>query len=142
MTAMKTIEKLTDLRDTEALGKRLANQASPGDVIALTGDLGVGKTALAKAIAEGLGVRETVTSPTFTLLAEYRSGRIPLYHFDVYRAHDADELFEIGFLEYLDGDGLCLVEWADLVEDLLPEDATWIHIGFGSTETERMYTIT
>ena len=95
---------LKKLEDTLALGKRIADGLKPGDVIGLTGPLGAGKTALTQAIAKGLGVTERLASPTFTVLMEYVSGRIPMCHFDVYRVHDPDELFEIGFEEYLGGD--------------------------------------
>ena len=83
---------------------------------------------------------ETVTSPTFTIIQEYRSGRLPLYHFDVYRVNDEDELFELGYEEYFYGDGVCVVEWADLIEDLIPEDALRIHIDYGEAPEERIYT--
>ena len=105
----------------------------------MSGDLGTGKTAFTRYIAEGLGITETVTSPTFTIIQEYRSGRLPLYHFDVYRVNDEDELFELGYEEYFYGDGVCIVEWADLIEDLLPEDALRIHIDYGEKEDERIF---
>jgi tRNA threonylcarbamoyladenosine biosynthesis protein TsaE len=141
IATMKKTIYLTTEADTQTLGRELAQSASRGDVIALAGDLGTGKTTLAQAIAEGLGVREAVTSPTFTILAEYDSGRIPFYHFDVYRVHDPDELFEIGFAEYLEGDGLCVVEWADLVEDLLPPGALRVRLEMGAGESERICVI-
>ena len=109
--------------------------------MALSGDLGTGKTALTKAIAEGLGVRELITSPTFTIVQEYHSGRLPLYHFDVYRVNDPDELCEIGYEEYFYGQGVCVVEWADLIEELLPPDALKILITYGELPEERIYTI-
>ena len=123
--------------DTEALGARLAERLQPGSVVSLIGPLGAGKTTLAKSIARGLGVTETLTSPTFTIVQEYESGRLPLYHFDVYRVNDPDDLFELGFEEYLHGDGACFIEWADLVEDLLPEDTIYIRMDYGSWEEER-----
>lgn len=125
--------------DTAALGKSLADKIKPGTVIALIGDLGSGKTTLTKAIAEGLSVKEQVTSPTFTIVREYKSGRLPLYHFDVYRIGDSDDMFEIGFDEYLYKDGVCIVEWAEKVEALLPEEAIKIHIDYGDNEEERRY---
>ena len=125
--------------DTRALGLRLGREAEAGQIIALIGDLGTGKTALTRYIAEGLGVRETITSPTFTIVKEYHSGRIPLYHFDVYRVSDPDELFEIGAQEYFEGDGLCVIEWADLILDCLPADAMVIHIRRGEQEEERTF---
>ena len=118
---------------------KLAQQARPGMILALTGDLGAGKTALTKAIARGLGIRETVTSPTFTIVKEYHSGRLPLYHFDVYRISDVSEMDELGYEEYFFGDGICVIEWADLIEEILPEDAMRISISYGSEEEERIY---
>ena len=123
-------------------GIRLGEEAMPGQVIALTGDLGAGKTTLTKAIAIGLGVTEMITSPTFTIVKEYRSGRLPLFHFDVYRNGDIDEMYELGYEEYFYGDGLCVIEWADLIEELIPEDALRISIAYGSSEEERIYTCT
>jgi tRNA threonylcarbamoyladenosine biosynthesis protein TsaE len=128
-------------QETEQLGERIGQTAKPGTVIALIGDLGTGKTTLTKSIARGLGVTETVTSPTFNIIREYKSGRIPLYHFDVYRIADPDEMFELGYEEYFYGDGVCVVEWADIIEDLLPEDAVVIHIDRGASEEAREYRI-
>ena len=127
--------------ETAAFGARLAEEIKPGTVIALTGDLGAGKTTLTKAIARGLGVTETLTSPTFTIVQEYESGRMPVYHFDVYRVHDEDEMFELGFDDYLHGKGVCLIEWAELVKDLLPEGTRWLKLEYGSSEDERICTI-
>ena len=127
--------------ETAAFGARLAEEIKPGTVIALTGDIGAGKTTLTKAIARGLGVTETLTSPTFTIVQEYESGRMPVYHFDVYRVHDEDEMFELGFDDYLHGKGVCLIEWAELVEDLLPEGTCWLKLEYGSSEDERICTI-
>ena len=129
---------LKNTEDTEALGRRVAERLAPGSVVALTGPLGAGKTTLAQAIARGLCVTERLSSPTFTIVQEYESGRLPLYHFDVYRVHDEDELFEIGFEEYLHGQGVCLVEWADLVEDLLPEETLRVELSYGEGEDERV----
>ena len=122
-------------------GMRLGREAKPGQLIALTGDLGAGKTTLTKAIARGLGVEEVITSPTFTIVKEYRSGRLPLFHFDVYRIGDVDEMYELGYEEYFFGDGLCVVEWADLIEEIIPEEAMRIDIAYGQEEEERIYTI-
>lgn len=126
-------------QETESFGMELGRTVKPGTVIGLTGDLGTGKTTLTRAIAKGLGVTEAVTSPTFTVIREYRSGRLPLYHMDVYRIADPDEMYELGFEEYLYGDGVCVIEWADLIEELLPEDAMRIDIAYGSREGERIY---
>ena len=128
--------------ETRKLGLELGRRAEPGQIIALSGDLGTGKTTLTKYIAEGLGITEVVSSPTFTVIKEYESGRMPLYHFDVYRVGDPDELFNIGAYEYFDGNGLCVIEWADLIEDELPENADFIVIDYGETEEGRVYRCT
>lgn len=106
----------------------LAAKSKPGDVYTLTGDLGVGKTVFAKGFAKGLGVTEPVTSPTFTIVQEYLSGRLPFFHFDVYRIADPDEMEETGFYDYLDRGGVVLIEWAELIEDILPLPRTSIKI--------------
>ncbi len=139
---IKRIIKINSEEESKLFGLELANNAVPGQVIALVGDLGTGKTTLTKYIACGLGVTETVSSPTFTIVKEYYSGRIPLYHFDVYRIGDPDELFNIGADEYFDGSGLCVVEWADMVEEELPEDSLYIYIEYGEKEGERIYKCT
>lgn len=132
---------LKDEGETRAYGLQLAKQLRAGSLVALIGDLGTGKTALTKAIAEGLGVEELVTSPTFTIVLEYGSGRLPLYHFDVYRIGEPEEMYEIGYEEYFYGDGVCIVEWADLIEELLPEDSLVIRIEYGQEEGQRIYRI-
>ena len=132
---------LKSTKDTLSLGKRIAKGLEPGAVIALTGPLGAGKTTLAQAIARGLCVTERMASPTFTIVQEYRSGRLPLFHFDVYRVSDPDELFEIGFDEYLHAGGVCLIEWADLIEDVMPENTVWIRLEYGAEEDERVCTV-
>ncbi len=114
--------------ETLALGVKIGEQALPGTVICVDGDLGAGKTVLAQGIAKGLGISEQVVSPTFTILQEYRDGRIPFYHFDVYRIEDPDEMYEVGFEDYFYGDGVCMIEWAELVRELLPEDHVHITI--------------
>ena len=108
----------------------------------MVGDLGTGKTTLTKAIAQGLGVRETITSPTFTIVKEYDSGRLPLYHFDVYRIGDIDEMYELGYEEYFYGEGVSVVEWADIIEELIPDEAVRINIEYGPNEGERIYRCT
>lgn len=132
---------LNNPEETERLGRQLAEGLAPNTVIALIGDLGTGKTAITKAIARGLGITSAITSPTFTIVQEYDEGRLPLYHFDVYRVSDEDELFEIGFEEYFTRGGVCLIEWADLVLDLLPEDTMYINLAYGKTEEERICNI-
>ena len=115
-------------KETEQFAADLASKALPGDVYTLTGDLGVGKTIFAKGFAKGLGITEPVTSPTFTIVQEYLNGRLPLYHFDVYRIGDPDEMEETGFYDYIDRGGVVLIEWAELIEDILPENHTEITI--------------
>ena len=115
--------------ETLKIAERFGREAERGAVYALMGDLGVGKTVFSKGFAKGLGVTETVVSPTFTILREYRSGRLPLYHFDVYRIEEPEEMQEIGYKEYFYGDGVTLVEWADQIPELLPENAVRITIG-------------
>lgn len=113
--------------DTLNLGRKLGEKAKQNDVYCLTGDLGTGKTVFTKGFAEGLGIDEWITSPTFNIVNEYK-GRIKLFHFDVYRISTPDELFDIGFEEYTTGGGVCLIEWAELIKDDLPEDCIWITI--------------
>lgn len=113
-------------QETLELGKKLAQEAQPGQVFSLVGDLGVGKTVFTKGMAEGLGITEPVSSPTFTIVQVYEEGRMPFYHFDVYRIGDPEEMDEIGYEDYFYGQGICLVEWANLIGELMPEDT--IHI--------------
>ena len=138
----KKVVYIKNEQETRSFGKKLAAELAPGIVIALTGDLGTGKTALTKSIAEGLGITEVITSPTFNIVKEYYSGRIPMYHFDVYRIGDIDEMYELGYEEYFYGNGVCIVEWADLIEDIIPEDAIRIDIEYGEKEGERIYRCT
>lgn len=128
--------------DTKAFGRELAESLQPNTVIALIGDLGTGKTTLSKYIAEGLGITEMITSPTFTIVCEYHSGRLPLYHFDVYRLEDAGDLFEIGAEEYFYKGGVSIVEWADQVAEILPDETLCIFIEYGEKEGERIYKCT
>ena len=114
--------------ETFAFGKWIGEKALPGQVYTLVGDLGVGKTVFTQGVAEGLGITEPVNSPTFTIIQEYESGRMPFYHFDVYRISDPEEMYEIGFEEYIEGEGVCFIEWANLIEELLPAQYTEIHI--------------
>ena len=105
--------------DTEDIGARLAEQLEPGAVVAFTGDLGAGKTAFTRGLARGLGIPDRITSPTFTIVNEYEGGRLPLFHFDMYRLSSAEELFDIGWEDYLDRGGVCAVEWSEHVEEAL-----------------------
>ena len=109
-------------KETFAVAEEIARQASPGDIYLLEGDLGVGKTVFAKGFAHGLGITEPVTSPTFTIVQEYHEGRLPLYHFDVYRIADVEEMYELDCEGYFYGDGVCLIEWASQIRDILPDD--------------------
>ena len=113
--------------ETEAIAEDLAEKLHAGTVIAFRGNLGTGKTAFTRGLAKGLGIKESVTSPTYTIVNEYLSGRMPLFHFDMYRLGSSDELFDIGWEDYLDRNGICAVEWSENVEDAL-EDAIWIEI--------------
>ena len=106
--------------ETLELGRRLGQQAKPGEVYTLIGDLGVGKTILTQGIAEGLEIEEPICSPTFTIVQVYEEGRMPFYHFDVYRIGDVEEMEEIGYEDYFYGDGLCMIEWANLIPEILP----------------------
>ena len=114
--------------ETHALGKRLGAEAKPGDVYTLVGDLGVGKTVFTQGIAEGLGITEPVSSPTFTIVQVYEEGRMPFYHFDGYRIGDIEEMDEIGYEDCFYGEGVCLIEWANLIEEILPKGYTRITI--------------
>ena len=115
-------------RETLEFGRQLGEAAGPGSIYALSGDLGVGKTVFARGFAQGLSIDAPITSPTFTIMQVYEGGRLPLYHFDVYRIGDAEEMYETGFEEYFFGKGVCLVEWADLFPELMPEGTVWIKI--------------
>lgn len=115
-------------KDTFDLGKKLGENAKPGQVVCIDGDLGVGKTVFTKGFAEGLGVKDDVISPTFTIIQEYTDGKLPMYHFDVYRIGHPDEMYDIGYEEYFFGEGVCLVEWSSRIEELLPEDSIHINI--------------
>lgn len=114
--------------ETFALGEKIGRTALPGQIYTLTGDLGVGKTVLTQGVAAGLGIREAVSSPTFTIVQVYEEGRLPFYHFDVYRIGDIEEMEEIGYDDYFFGDGVCLIEWAELIADILPEEHISIKI--------------
>lgn len=115
-----TIESYS-AEETFALGQQIGEKASPGEVYTLIGDLGVGKTVFTQGVAKGLGIGEAVNSPTFTILQVYEEGRLPFYHFDVYRIGDVEEMDEIGYEDYIYGAGVCLIEWANLIEEILPE---------------------
>ena len=122
-----TIESFS-AKDTYEYGMSCGETARPGQVFCLYGDLGVGKTVFTQGFAAGLGIKEPVNSPTFTIVQVYDDGRLPLYHFDVYRISDPDEMFETGFDDYIEGEGVCFIEWANLIEEILPEERTEILI--------------
>ncbi len=115
-------------QETFQLGVDLGKAALPGQVYTLTGDLGVGKTVFTQGLAQGLEIKEPVNSPTFTIVQVYEEGRLPFYHFDVYRIGDIEEMDEVGYEDYILGDGVCLIEWANLIEEILPEKRTEIRI--------------
>lgn len=122
------IKEVYSEKETRDFAYKIAQEVQPGQVYCLDGDLGVGKTVFTKGFALGLGIEDDITSPTFTIVNEYHSGRMPFYHFDVYRIGDEDEMFDIGFDEYIDGNGVCLIEWAELIKGIIPKNAIYIKI--------------
>ncbi len=120
MSSITTIETYS-AEETAELGRRMGLEAKPGEVYTLVGDLGVGKTVFTQGIALGLGITEAISSPTFTIVQVYEEGRMPFYHFDVYRIGDIEEMDEIGYEDYFYGEGLTMIEWANLIEEILPE---------------------
>ena len=127
--------------ETRALGRTLAQALQGGAVVAFTGDLGAGKTAFVSGMAEGLGIEERLTSPTFTIVNEYEGGRLPLFHFDMYRLGSADELFHIGWEDYLARNGVCAVEWSENVDEALDGDTIRVDISRGEDDNTRIITI-
>ena len=127
--------------ETRALGRTLAQALQGGAVVAFTGDLGAGKTAFVSGMAEGLGIEERVTSPTFTIVNEYEGGRLPLFHFDMYRLGSADELLHIGWEDYLARNGVCAVEWSENVDEALDGDTIRVDISRGEDDNTRIITI-
>ena len=129
MTEMNVLSIETNSpEETLEFGKQLGEQARPGQVYTLVGDLGVGKTLFTQGFAKGLGITEPISSPTFTIVQEYEEGRLPFYHFDVYRIGDIEEMDEIGYEDYISGEGVSLIEWSNLIEEILPEERTEILI--------------
>ena len=124
----ETVYETFSAAETHALGKKIGETAKPGDVYTLVGDLGVGKTVFTQGIADGLGITEPVSSPTFTIVQVYEEGRMPFYHFDVYRIGDIEEMEEIGYEDCFYGEGVCLIEWAELIRDILPEQCVEVTI--------------
>ena len=129
------------VQETERLGQRLGERLAPGAVIAYTGDLGAGKTAFTRGLAAGLGITAMVTSPTFTIVNEYEGGRLPLFHFDMYRLGSSDELFDIGWEDYLSRGGVCAVEWSENIDDALEEGCIRVDIRRGRTDDQRLISI-
>jgi len=128
------------VEETIEIGRKIGRKIERGTTICLTGDLGTGKTHFAKGLAEGLGITDNITSPTFTIVNEYQEGRIPFYHFDVYRVNDIDEILQVGFEEYVYGQGVTLIEWADMIEPILPDE--FIHVKIEKMQNENERTIT
>ena len=123
-----TVIETNSAIETAELGERMGRQAKPGDVYTLVGDLGVGKTVFTQGVARGLDITEAINSPTFTIVQVYEEGRMPFYHFDVYRIGDLEEMEEIGYEDYFYGEGISFVEWANLIEELIPDDRIQITI--------------
>ena len=128
-------------QETEALGQALVQKLAPGAVVAFSGDLGAGKTAFVRGMAQGLGITQRVTSPTFTLVNEYEGGRLPLFHFDMYRLHSAEELFDIGWEDFLSRGGICAVEWSENIQEALEPGTVYVDIRRGQGEQERIISI-
>ena len=130
---------LENEEQTKDIGYKLGQLVTPKSVICLIGDLGAGKTTMTQSLAKALEVDDYITSPTYTIVNEYE-GRIPLYHFDVYRIGSSDEMYDIGFDEYIDGDGVCIIEWANLIEDILPNEYLYIEMNYKETGREMILT--
>ena len=130
-----------NVEQTQQLGQRLGQRLQAGAVVAYTGDLGAGKTAFTRGVAQGLGIEMQVTSPTFTIVNEYEGGRLPLFHFDMYRLGSSDELFDIGWEDYLARGGVCAVEWSEIVDDALDADCIRVDIRRGETDEQRIISI-
>jgi len=143
MARVGMIENIVSSSEEETIraGEQFSVRLKPGDVVAVYGDLGSGKTRFVKGISRGLGIAEKVTSPTFVVVNEHFGGMIPLYHFDFYRLRSVKELEEIGFDDYLFGDGVCVLEWADLIREKLPDRRYDVHCAFGDRETVRIISI-
>lgn len=132
------MEKVMSFDEINIFAKKLANYVNAGDLIALIGDLGTGKTTFSQNFAKELGVTENLKSPTFNYVLEYFSGRIPLYHFDVYRLSEPEEIYEVGYEDYLNGDGVMLVEWADIIKSELPKEYIEINLEYDGDETRKV----
>ena len=137
----KEIIETHSAQETFALGQRIGLEALPGQVYTLIGDLGVGKTVFTQGVADGLGITEPVNSPTFTIVNEYEGGRLPLFHFDMYRLGSADDLFDIGWEDFLRRGGVCAVEWSETVQEALDADTIYVDIRRGAEDNQRVLTI-
>ena len=126
---------LEDENKTKEIGQTVGNLLTPGSVICLIGDLGAGKTTMTQSLAKALEVDDYITSPTFTIVNEYE-GKMPLYHFDVYRIGSSDEMYDIGYEEYINGEGVCIIEWANLIEDILPDEYLYIELKYKDMSRE------
>ena len=134
--------EIYNVDDTTKLGIKLGKLLNAGDIVCLTGDLGVGKTHITKGIAQGLGINDTITSPTFTIVNEYEGGRLKLNHFDVYRVNDPDEIYAIGFDDYIFSDAASIIEWANYIEEILPDNLLHIKIEKNLSKGENYRKIT
>ncbi|MGL5641173.1 MAG: tRNA (adenosine(37)-N6)-threonylcarbamoyltransferase complex ATPase subunit type 1 TsaE [Paraclostridium sp.] len=130
---------LENEEQTRDIGYKLGNLLTPKSIVCLIGDLGAGKTTMTQSLAQALKVDDYITSPTFTIVNEYE-GKMPLYHFDVYRIGSSDEMYDIGFDEYINGDGVCIIEWANLIEDILPDEYLYIEMNYKETGREMILT--
>ena len=139
---MQQVYITNNAQETEQLGEKLGRVLTPGSVLAYTGDLGAGKTAFTRGLARGLEIPERITSPTFTIVNEYEGGRLPLFHFDMYRLGSSDELFDIGWEDYLVRGGVCAVEWSENVDDVLDADTIRVDIRRGESDDQRCITVT
>lgn len=125
------------VNETKLLGKRIASVLSAGDVLCLAGDLGAGKTSFSQGVAQGLEIKRYITSPTFNIIKEYDDGRLPLYHFDVYRLDCPEQLYDLGYEDYFYGDGITLIEWPEKIGPILPEANLWVDFAFGRSPEQR-----
>jgi len=132
--------RIESIAATEKFALELTKRVGPGSILCLTGDLGAGKTTLVRALLKGLGVREVVKSPTYTLVNEYHVPRL-IYHFDLYRIHNPWEVLDIGFDDYLKPEAIVIIEWADRIEELIPKGALWIRLSYGDTQTSRIFKV-
>ncbi len=132
------MKKIMNFKEIDGLAVKLAEYVKAGDIVALIGDLGTGKTTFTKKFAQTLGVTENLKSPTFNYVLEYFSGRLPLYHFDVYRLGEPEEIYEVGYEDYLGGDGVMLIEWADIIQSELPKEYIQINLEYDGDETRKV----